>query len=448
MKKVIFMMMALFSLCAIAQVETPDTIDIEELDLKPAVTQHSMEAYEYIDTCTTRYAVVHDWLGRCGIYDLEENKNITELEYRELYFARMMNLEDGSKATVFGAKKGAKNGIVSVGPDGDVMSVNMDDKDLFYSLDDCKTIDANITKMARKLLMKELTSKANENAMHGQVLVMDTQSGHIKAWVALEKSFDGKYVDAPLRKNQCSAMPTKIIVASMAMPDAKLTWEDSVDTKNGVDSIGGIMIKDHNWTQGGNGIVSYKEGFKHHSDIAMARVVYAASSQRFTRLWNSFTNLPREIDAMTIAALYNVVALNGVKLIEPSVNTDSVQVVDLGTEHADVDNVRMTHDILKMMLQDGGTGSDWTTKKVDLSGDYSVHRNCCPTLYDDNVADLEKYHSEEGLKTYDQIIFAGYFPSDNPRYTICVTMETKDTTSDGENISETVNKLSEYLNKH
>lgn len=448
MKKVIFMMMALFSLCAMAQVVTPDTIDIDELDLKPAVTQHSMEAYEYIDTCTTRYAVVHDWLGRCGIYDLEENKNITELEYRELYFARMMNLENGSVATVFGAKKGIRSGVVTVGPDGDVMAVTMDDKDLFYSLDDCKTIDANITKMARKLLMRELTSKANANAMHGQVLVMDTQSGHIKAWVALEKSFDGKYVDAHLRKNQCSAMPTKVMVASMAMHEAKLTWEDNVDTKNGIDTIGGIMIKDQNWEQGGYGIITYKDAFNHHSDIAMARAIHATNSQRFTRLWNNIINLPREFDAMTITGLYNVIALNGTKLIEPSVNSDYVQVVDLGTEHADVDNVKMTHDILKMMLQDGGTGSDWTTKKVDLSGDYSVHRNCCPTLYDDNVADLEKYHSEEGLRTYDQIIFAGYFPSDNPRYTICVTMETKDTTSDGKNISETVNKLSEYLNKH
>lgn len=115
MKRLLFMMIALLSMSVMAQEEVPDTISLDDFDIKPEVTQHSMEAYDYIDTCTTRYAVVHDWLGRCGIYNLETNKNITELEYRELYYARTMKLEDGSEATVFGGKKGIKQGIVSVG---------------------------------------------------------------------------------------------------------------------------------------------------------------------------------------------------------------------------------------------------------------------------------------------------------------------------------------------
>lgn len=449
MKKILFIMMAFFSLSAMAQVETPDTINLDDLDFNPEVTQHPMETYEYIDTCTTRYAVVHDWIGRCGIYDLEEKKNITELEYRELYFARFMDLEDGSKVLVFGAKKGTKQGIVSVEPSGSVMAIMMDDNDMFYTLDDCKTIDSDITKKARKILLKNLKDKDNEGATYGQVLVMDSQTGHIKVWVALEKSLDGKsFEEARLRKNQCSAMPMKMIVASMAMSDAKLTWNDSIDTGWGVDSIGGIMIKDHNWRRGGYGVVSYKDGFKYHSDLAMAHALYSASNVRFEHIWKNCTNSPRELDAMAIASIYNVVALNGSAIIEPSVNTDSVHVVDMEKENADVVAIQFTHEIMKATLQDGGIGSKWTTKKVDLSGDYSVHRNCHPTLYDENAADWEKFYSEEGLRTYSQVVFAGYFPSDNPRYTICVTMDTKNPIFSGRNISKTVNELSEYLNKH
>ena len=63
------------------------------------------------------YAVVHDWNGRCGIYNLEKHENITELEYRQLNFSRIMNLEGGNQATVFYGKKGVREGAVAVDPD-------------------------------------------------------------------------------------------------------------------------------------------------------------------------------------------------------------------------------------------------------------------------------------------------------------------------------------------
>lgn len=40
------------------------------------------------------------------------------------------------------------------------------------------------------------------------------------------------------------------------------------------------------------------------------------------------------------------------------------------------------------------------------------------------------------------------FPSDNPRYTICVSMDKTGMPIAGKLISNTVNKLAEYLNKH
>lgn len=447
MKNLLLTLISLFSLNVMAQDEVPDTVYIDDMDLMPVVTQHPDEMYDLIDTCTARYAIVKDWIGRCGIYDIIDKKNITELCYRELYYSRTTSLEDGSISTWFAAKKGRKQGIVTVGDSGNVVSVMSDDDDLSYSLDSCKTIDGKITKMARTVLLKELTSKKNKDALNGQVLVMDSQTGQIKAWVSLEKEVgSNKYVDVRPRASLCSTMPTKIILASMAMPEAKHEWMDVILNKCFKDTILGITVEDSVLCNPKNDIKTYLDAFIHHSDVVMARTLCESDSVHFMRAWRGCTEYPRELDALTIAGLYNVIALNGV-IIEPSVISDSVRVVDADvTKHEKV-GVRYCREVLKTMLQEGGVGSEWTTKKVDLSGDYSVHYNCCPTIYDDNAADLERYYSDEGLTTYNQVIFAGYLPSDKPRYTICVTLETKAPASDGRNIGSAVNKLAQYLNK-
>ena len=100
--------------------------------------------------------MVHDCNGRCGIYDLEKKENITELEYRNLYFPRMMDLDDGSQATVFYGYKGHREGIVSVVLSADVLAITMPDKDQMFSLDSCRTIDKKIMKLSHKLLKKDM----------------------------------------------------------------------------------------------------------------------------------------------------------------------------------------------------------------------------------------------------------------------------------------------------
>ena len=134
MKHFIAFFMALFCVAASAQeVIVADTFDADALFKKPAITQHKWTKYEYIDTCTTRYAVVHDWNGRCGIYDLEKHENLTELEYRDLYFSKMIDLEDGNQAATFFGYKGHRMGVVSVEPSGDAVAISMIDKDMCYN---------------------------------------------------------------------------------------------------------------------------------------------------------------------------------------------------------------------------------------------------------------------------------------------------------------------------
>ena len=448
MKQILSLIVVMLCVTASAQkTVVADTIDAESLADHRTVTQHQWSKYEYVDTCTTRYAVVHDWNGRCGIYDLEKKENITELEYRNLYFSRMMDLDDGSQATVFYGYKGHREGIVSVSPSGDVLAITMPDKEQMYSLDSCRTIDKIITKLSRKLLKKEMKECGGH---YGQVFVMESQTGNIKAWVALEDEYhNGDISDAPLLKHQLCSDPMKPLMATIGMVDSHTSWNDSVDTKCGIDSIGDMRIKDHNWHRGGYGKVSFLDGFKWHSNIAMIRAMERRNPASLRHEWLRVADCPREMDALEIAQIYNVAALNGKTIIETSVNTDSIKV---NTPEAgstlDQDIIKMFREYLYATLNDGGIGSRWTSKKVHISGDYVVHRNCRPTLYDDNADQMEQYYSEEGLETYNQVIFTGFFPSDNPRYTICVSMDKTGMSIAGKLISNTVNKLAEYLNKH
>ena len=448
MKQILSLIVVMLCVTASAQkTVVADTIDAESLADHRAVTQHQWSKYEYVDTCTTRYAVVHDWNGRCGIYDLEKKENITELEYRNLYFSRMMDLDDGSQATVFYGYKGHREGIVSVSPSGDVLAITMPDKEQMYSLDSCRTIDKIITKLSRKLLKKEMKECGGH---YGQVFVMESQTGNIKAWVALEDEYhNGDISDAPLLKHQLCSDPMKPLMATIGMVDSHTSWNDSVDPKCGIDSIGDMRIKDHNWHIGGYGKVSFLDGFKWHSNIAMVRAMERRNPASLQHDWWRVADCPREMDALEIAQIYNVAALNGKTIIEASVNTDSIKVYtpEAGST-LDQEIITMFREYLYATLNDGGIGSRWTSPKANISGDYVVHRNCRPTLYDDNADQMEQYYSEEGLVTYNQVIFTGYFPSENPRYTICVSMDKTGMPIAGKLISNTVNKLAEYLNKH
>ena len=359
----------------------------------------------------------------------------------------MMDLDDGSQATVFYGYKGHREGIVSVAPSGDVLAITLPDKEQMYTLDSCRTIDKKITKLSRKLLQKDMKECGGH---YGQALVMESQTGNIKAWVALEDEYhNGHITDALLLKHQLCSDPMKPLMATIGLVDSHTSWNDSVDTKCGIDSVGDMRIKDHNWHRGGYGKVSFLDGFKWHSNIAMVRAMELRKPASLRHEWWRVADCPREMDALEIAQIYNIAALNGKTIIETSVNTDSIKVYTPETGSTlDQEIIKMFREYLYATLNDGGIGSRWTSKKVHISGDYVVQRNCRPTLYDDNADQMEQYYSEEGLVTYNQVIFTGYFPSDYPKYTICVSMDKTGMPIAGKLICNTVNKLAEYLNKY
>ena len=68
MKQILTIIMVMFCVTASAQkTVVTDTIDAESLADRKPITLHKWSKYEYVDTYTTRYAVVHDRNRRCGI---------------------------------------------------------------------------------------------------------------------------------------------------------------------------------------------------------------------------------------------------------------------------------------------------------------------------------------------------------------------------------------------
>lgn len=148
--------------------------------------------------------------------------------------------------------------VESVTSKGNATDLIDDDEEMYFTLDSCETIDKKLTKRVTRLLKQELATKENEGALYAQVIVMDARTGDIKSWVALEDGAGtGRFEIVSPREFQCSAIPMKLLLATMAMADANLTWEDSVDTKCGIDTIDGIVIKDHDWASGGSGNTTY-----------------------------------------------------------------------------------------------------------------------------------------------------------------------------------------------
>lgn len=423
--------------------------DSSGVGYKEKVTQHNWKEYEYFDTCTTRYAIVHDWNGRCGIYDLKKKLNVTELEYRELSLSKVVKDGNEDDITVFQGLKGHHTMTITLPPSGYPTTACLPDYDMMYSLDSCRTIDNELSELCRNLLKGDMKEAGG---IYGQVLVLESKTGNIKAWIALEDTtLNGHYANAPLLKKQLCSDPLKSMIAVYSMVENNISWTDSVDTKCGIDTIGDLRITDCSWKRDRYGKVSYLDGFKIHSNIAMAHAISKTQPSSMKHEWDYLTNCPREYDALWFANIYNAIALEGEKKIPySSVHTDSIKILPImeDTSEKDIKAAKMLKEYLKATLQDGGVGSKWTTKEVDLSGDYVVQYNCRPTLFDNNVKDLEKYYSEEGLQTYNQFIFIGYFPSDNPQYTICATMDQNGKPTYGKLICNTVNGVVEYLSKY
>ena len=146
-----------------------------------------------------------------------------------------------------------------------------------------------------------------------------------------------------------------------ALETGKVHLSDTVDTEEGIAIINGDTIKDHNWHRGGYGKITLKQGLACESKIAVAKALQMAGVE-------------------TVDSL--VTPLEMLKLFNGIIKNDSLK------------------SAFRYSITDG-LGKPASSDKVEVAG-FSGRR----------IISEEEYAVE----------FIGYFPADEPKYSIIVSM--------------------------
>ena len=383
-----------------------DTISIDELiSDKPKITQYDLSECEWVDICyNPKYAIVSKD-GKKGIYDMMLHKNVTEIEYRDLGFSKQTVAEDSAYISMFYATKGIKRGIVSIyEPTNNVVSIWMDDPDELYSLDECTTIDKKITKKATKLLENLMKSQQMENV---QIVILDARSGRLKTWVRLDRDM---YKDeaGKLLVHSCTGSLTKPFHTIMALENEGVS----------LDSIY-------------NGI-SYRQGIKKFNNVVMHQTIMNGYRRSVAeRKWRELTDTRNPSTSPFIMAVgYNSLAHNGTMII-PTMKEDSVNV------EKDVFSPTNITNLIDVLRVDKAESPQlaWLSDGIDWLG----------------YATTESIYSNEDKEMKNpigkQIQFAGLFPAEDPKYTICVVADKQSLDVEPSVFQDVVNPLSQWLLK-
>ena len=211
------------------------------------------------------------------------------------------------------------------------------------------TIDTTLQTKVDSILQNKMSEIG---AISGQAIVMEVQTGEIKAMVG-----NGK-------KQSSSLM--RAVSIDKALETGKVLLSDSVDTGNGVIVLNGDTILDHNWHRGGYGRITLKKGLACESEIAVRLA----------------------LDATGVEAVDSLVTpLEMLKLFNGIIKNDSLK------------------SAFRYCVTEG-LGRPASTDKVEVAG--LSGRNVV------SKANLEK--PEYAVE------FIGYFPADEPKYSIIVSM--------------------------
>ncbi|MGL5957144.1 MAG: peptidoglycan D,D-transpeptidase FtsI family protein, partial [Phocaeicola sp.] len=181
---------------------------------------------------------------------------------------------------------GAKNGLelyydsILRGTNGlthreKVMNQYLDIADV-PAIDGCDivtTIDVGMQDIAEKALVDMLESV---NASTGVALLMEVETGDIKAIVNMTKGSDGIYREIQnyaISELMEPGSTFKTASLMVALEDGKADPNQVIETGNGIYSMYGTPMRDHNWNHGGYGNLTLTESMMNSSNIGVSRSI-------------------------------------------------------------------------------------------------------------------------------------------------------------------------------
>lgn len=242
------------------------------------------------------------------------------------------------------------------------------------------------------ILQEAMTER---NCTKGMVYVVETATGAIKAQVSL--SSKGKqfvpYEDT-YNEEQSVMMtgPTYLALLSTG----KISSDDVIDTEFGIYKD----VKDHNWSRGGYGQLTLEQALGYRSQVAFTKAKERVYGNQTTLLDNKISEYLADMpnNAMGMFTFYNAVA-NGGRMVKLQAEGDDVVVL----------NEQMAEPVHIATLQKGLEHAVRSGLFRKAGRSYTSVAACGRTFYTKgNNRRME---------------LCGYFPADNPMYTIMVILE-------------------------
>lgn len=324
-------------------------------------------------------------------------------------------------------------------------------------LDVVTTLDIELQDIAQSCLRERI---AEVNAQWGTVIVMEVETGHIKAMANATRNPSTGLItedyNYALGMSMEPGSTFKIAGLLALLDDAGMKLTDMVNTEGGTVFIGSAKVVDTR--RGGYGTISLQEVFEHSSNIGMAKSVnkyYAANPSRFVdylaklqfdkpiglqlagearpvlrrpaeRGWDGTTltmmayGYALRITPMHTITLCNAIANNG-RMIKPLFvkellrNGEVVQefpTVELSPQIASPRAIADTRKAMEGVITAG-------TAKSLKNPNYSVAAKTGTA----QVAMGRGGYYANGGRTYLGSV-VGYFPADKPKYSIMIAIQT------------------------
>ena len=295
------------------------------------------------------------------------------------------------------------------------------------------TIDSTLQVKVTSILENKLSEL---NALSGQTIIMEVQTGHIKAMVGLESTDSANYQPCENFSQAYESALIHPISILAALETGKVKLADTVDVGNGSYSIQDRELKDHNWHRGGYGEISIKQGLASSSNIAVYKTIEKAfgdDAQAYFKLLDKMSygkpdsiagiaNLkpayfvtPKDsgwsdtafawfcigynqtITPIQMLTFYNAIANSG-KMVQPQLYKDSTTVINPQiVSQANIDSLKQA---LEYVVTDG-LGQPTKSDKIQIAGETGTVQ----------------------LENGNYIVeFCGYFPANAPQYSIIVSI--------------------------
>jgi len=313
------------------------------------------------------------------------------------------------------------------------------------------TIDVNMQDMAQRALEKQLIES---NADNGCVILMEVKTGEVRAIANFTKDTDGKYREKynyAIAQGADPGSTFKLASFLIALDDAVVDTSTVIDIGNGTYKVPSHTIRDSHAPK--KSLLTVKEGFEQSSNVAVTKMInthYGNNPKRFTdrlhqwglgqplglqipgegipvvktpdnRSWSKLSLIQMSygyeliLTPMQTLTLFNAVANDGkllaplfVKEIRHLGNTvQSFQARVINKQIASATAIKKMQALMEGVMTNG-TGKKLTSPLYNAAGKTGTAQ----------MADDSRGY---GARRY-QSSFAGYFPAENPKYSMIVVI--------------------------